>query len=211
MHARPKKGKDRYKVLLFSKAVRYHGKGVQRILRKRDEKNRIHYLALSPLFPASPPAPGIITSSLSTWTTPAKQITIVSFTPSHIAQYEIHTYKTDQPLSQSSMRMGRIGDGDVHAAYVEFRAKESDKVCYHLYHPYQTILAPIQVFIFINTRHNNTHPHPHPLPHPHTHTHAHQTIHSVSPHNASTANLFAQKIPPVSVNTCSSVPIILVL
>ena len=24
--------------------------------------------------------------------------------------------------------MGRIGDGDVHAAYVEFRAKESDKV-----------------------------------------------------------------------------------
>lgn len=26
------------------------------------------------------------------------------------------------------MRMGRIGDGDVHAAYVEFRAKESDKV-----------------------------------------------------------------------------------
>ena len=25
--------------------------------------------------------------------------------------------------------MGRIGDGDVHAAYVEFRAKESDKVC----------------------------------------------------------------------------------
>jgi len=27
------------------------------------------------------------------------------------------------------MRMGRIGDGDVHAAFVEFRAKESDKVC----------------------------------------------------------------------------------
>ena len=26
--------------------------------------------------------------------------------------------------------MGRIGDGDVHAAYVEFRAKESDKVQY---------------------------------------------------------------------------------
>lgn len=26
------------------------------------------------------------------------------------------------------MKMGRIGDGDVHAAYVEFRAKESDKV-----------------------------------------------------------------------------------
>lgn len=26
------------------------------------------------------------------------------------------------------MTMGRIGDGDVHAAYVEFRAKESDKV-----------------------------------------------------------------------------------
>lgn len=25
---------------------------------------------------------------------------------------------------------GRIGDGDVHAAYVEFRAKESDKVHY---------------------------------------------------------------------------------
>ena len=25
-------------------------------------------------------------------------------------------------------RMGRIGDNDVHAAYVEFRAKESDKV-----------------------------------------------------------------------------------
>ncbi|CAD6591545.1 MAG: hypothetical protein ASARMPREDX12_005218 [Alectoria sarmentosa] len=25
------------------------------------------------------------------------------------------------------MRMGRIGDGDVHAAYVEFRAKETDK------------------------------------------------------------------------------------
>ena len=24
--------------------------------------------------------------------------------------------------------MGRIGDNDVHAAYVEFRAKESDKV-----------------------------------------------------------------------------------
>lgn len=24
--------------------------------------------------------------------------------------------------------MGRIGDGDVHAAYIEFRAKESDKV-----------------------------------------------------------------------------------
>lgn len=24
--------------------------------------------------------------------------------------------------------MGRIGDGDVHAAYVEFRAKDSDKV-----------------------------------------------------------------------------------
>lgn len=28
------------------------------------------------------------------------------------------------------MKMGRIGDGDVHAAYVEFRAKESDKVNY---------------------------------------------------------------------------------
>ena len=26
-------------------------------------------------------------------------------------------------------KMGRIGDNDVHAAYVEFRAKESDKVC----------------------------------------------------------------------------------
>ncbi|KAL8762153.1 MAG: hypothetical protein Q9184_001810 [Pyrenodesmia sp. 2 TL-2023] len=25
--------------------------------------------------------------------------------------------------------MGRIGDGDIHAAFVEFRAKESDKVC----------------------------------------------------------------------------------
>lgn len=24
--------------------------------------------------------------------------------------------------------MGRIGDGDIHAAFVEFRAKESDKV-----------------------------------------------------------------------------------
>ncbi len=32
--------------------------------------------------------------------------------------------------------MGRIGDGDVHAAYVEFRAKESDKVInpLRLYH-----------------------------------------------------------------------------
>ena len=29
------------------------------------------------------------------------------------------------------MTMGRIGDGDVHAAYVEFRAKESDKVRSH--------------------------------------------------------------------------------
>ena len=28
--------------------------------------------------------------------------------------------------------MGRIGDGDVHAAYVEFRAKESDKVRSHV-------------------------------------------------------------------------------
>ena len=28
--------------------------------------------------------------------------------------------------------MGRIGDNDVHAAFVEFRAKESDKVCYFI-------------------------------------------------------------------------------
>lgn len=33
-----------------------------------------------------------------------------------------------KPITSSPMRMGRIGDGDVHAAYVEFRAKESDKV-----------------------------------------------------------------------------------
>ena len=45
--------------------------------------------------------------------------------------------------------MGRIGDGDVHAAYVEFRAKESDKVsllfsqrpsCHHRsYHQYHQL------------------------------------------------------------------------
>ena len=29
-----------------------------------------------------------------------------------------------------AVNMGRIGDNDVHAAFVEFRAKESDKVCY---------------------------------------------------------------------------------
>lgn len=43
------------------------------------------------------------------------------------------------------MRMGRIGDGDVHAAYVEFRAKESDKVrlslyCTLLYYTIYTII-----------------------------------------------------------------------
>ena len=34
--------------------------------------------------------------------------------------------------------MGRIGDGDVHAAYVEFRAKESDKVS-----SFESILFPV--------------------------------------------------------------------
>ena len=32
--------------------------------------------------------------------------------------------------------MGRIGDGDVHAAYVEFRAKETDKVKYYVSFPF---------------------------------------------------------------------------
>ena len=56
------------------------------------------------------------------------------------------------------MNMGRIGDGDVHAAYVEFRAKESDKVCIEtsiLLHSflsffvklYFTIITPCMLYI----------------------------------------------------------------
>ena len=35
-----------------------------------------------------------------------------------------------RPTQDQTAKMGRIGDNDVHAAYVEFRAKESDKVCF---------------------------------------------------------------------------------
>ena len=36
-------------------------------------------------------------------------------------------------------KMGRIGDNDVHAAYVEFRAKESDKVCFLVIVPFVSL------------------------------------------------------------------------
>ena len=70
------------------------------------------------------------------------------------------------------MRMGRIGDGDVHAAYVEFRAKESDKVrsivsfvllpsilsyYYQYYYPYQTHHFIIPCYQIPQTENNNHH------------------------------------------------------
>ncbi len=76
--------------------------------------------------------------------------------------------------------MGRIGDGDVHAAYVEFRAKESDKV----------LLNPLL-------------PEHHP---PLLDTHL---VSSVCRRNASTVNLFVPKIPLVSVRICSNARITL--
>ena len=38
------------------------------------------------------------------------------------------SFNTPSIFNTSVSIMGRIGDGDVHTAYVEFRAKESDKV-----------------------------------------------------------------------------------
>jgi len=86
------------------------------------------------------------------------------------------------------MRMGRIGDGDVHAAYVEFRAKESDKV------------PPLPF----------THPRPHPLPSPSLTSIQSHHYYSVCRRNVSIANLSERKTPLANASTCSNVPTTLV-
>ena len=82
--------------------------------------------------------------------------------------------------------MGRIGDGDVHAAYVEFRAKESDKVL----PPSMPSIPPS-----LPSRHLSF------LPGIKSHYH-----YSVFRRNVSTVNLSAQKIPLANDNTSSNAP-----
>lgn len=103
--------------------------------------------------------------------------------PSSTIRYKPVQYKTNHPRPIS---MGRIGDGDVHAAYVEFRAKESDKVTITPPHYQHHHINFINAIIITNAG-------------------AHQR-NSVSRHNASTANLYEPKTPPVNANTSSSVP-----
>jgi len=79
--------------------------------------------------------------------------------------------------------MGRIGDGDVHAAYVEFRAKESDKVIISLPDITKTSLPPI------------------PIPDYHTYQYS-----SAYQHNVSIVNPSGPKTPLDSANTSLSVP-----
>ena len=104
--------------------------------------------------------------------------------------------------------MGRIGDGDVHAAYVEFRAKDSDKVA-----PLFPSAAPsLLSFTLLLAHLSNTQNtfivtqdcvSYHPL-------FSNALIcgcFSASLHNASTANLCGRKILPASANTSSNAQI----
>ena len=62
----------------------------------------------------------------------------------YTASLSIETPSPIIPSHKSEIKsnMGRIGDGDVHAAYVEFRAKESDKVPTQTPPPYHRQLFP---------------------------------------------------------------------
>ena len=141
-----------------------------------------------------------------------------------------------RPTQDQTAKMGRIGDNDVHAAYVEFRAKESDKVCFGLlFHSIRfTVLLLLYCYfplIFINTmkpfpffvstfkllsirpKNKRTKEHQNSemnntssMIQQHT-TKMHLTVSkSVSQLNASTASRSARKILLVSVNIYSSVP-----
>ena len=94
--------------------------------------------------------------------------------------------------------MGRIGDGDVHAAYVEFRAKESDKVRHRLISspssPTLEIIPQRPLFFAL-------HQHIPFLNSTSLFTLLTSLRASVFPHNASTASPSAPKIPPASDNT----------
>lgn len=102
--------------------------------------------------------------------------------------YTKDTYKTET-TSVKPMTMGRIGDGDVHAAYVEFRAKESDKVRHQLL----VLILPLGLLCSYDR----------PL-----YLGAHQadllrvcSLASASQHNASTVNPYGPKTPHVNAST----------
>ena len=110
--------------------------------------------------------------------------------------------------------MGRIGDGDVHAAYVEFRAKESDKVRPPFHASAITTVLPHHdapyTKIHQQTRSMITKCNPTTCMRRSfrsiKHTTDHATTTSASQHNASTANPSAQKTPPANASTSSNAP-----
>ena len=124
------------------------------------------------------------------------------FVPGHVSKITYHANNNNthtdkyRNIDQTrGMTMGRIGDGDVHAAYVEFRAKESDKVGRST-SAYSPSLPPHLSNIIITQ--NNTQPCTHA-----TRTHENSSC-SAFRRNASTATPSAQKTPPASVNTSSN-------